>query len=245
MGNHPAYATDPKGLAEGHHWTPLSVVYNLFDEGVLSAADRDYFAGRMSGALQGGHKWSDVHNGVKHSEYNIEIDKQLRDWKKHGKKTTVVKVVDNIQVGKGWNGKSVDTIEKFNSGVTSKVIDAQEMNRLNTGTVADTQARGYRSLVKRGKLLAIFGAIFSQVKVVDAATKSSKLAEILTQSEAMNKAVAAAESGDASTLERFLTSTGKEPPSVYDLLAGEDILFAKTFRVAALKGMKNQGLDPE
>ncbi len=146
VGNHPSYATDPSGLAEGHHWIPLSVARYFEENNLISLEDYHYFGGRTSGPLVGGH-----FGDKDHLAYNAHVKEQLQKWIDHNitdnsKKIAIEKFVDNIRDGKTFDGKP--SSNSYNARLVNPNMstDRSVIDAFDGGTRQDIEARGVRSI---------------------------------------------------------------------------------------------------
>ncbi len=142
VGNHPSYATDPSGLAEGHHWIPLSVARYFEENNLISLEDYHYFGGRTSGPLVGGH-----FGDKDHLAYNAHGKEQLQKWIDHNitdntKKIAIEKFVDNIRDGKTFDGKP--SSNSYNARLVNPNMstDRSVIDAFDGGTRQDIEARG-------------------------------------------------------------------------------------------------------
>ncbi|MBM4089993.1 MAG: RHS repeat-associated core domain-containing protein [Planctomycetes bacterium] len=254
VGNEPTGHVDPSGLAEGHHWIPLQVAYELFLEGKIKEADWYYLAGRYSGELKNGHTWWTEYDQIDHEEYSCEVKRQFEQWlkAKNRRDFDLKKVVDNIRNGKNWNGTPNDTLARFNFGVFDDMVGRSpgDLAKVDGGTREEIIRRGQISLRDRGKIAILAGIAGGLGKVVDgldAKDQAATVAKILRDGEGIRNAKAAALRGDLDSLELALTGMGNPMQSVYMdlLLSGVPFTFANTFRdtVQSLLECKRRELD--
>ena len=228
--NSPLIYVDPSGFssAEGHHWTPLNIIAKLYKQGVLTENEYHYLAGRYSGPLRDGSAnvgWSNEHRC-----YDTAVETQLRDWAaaKRARKTKlkVSDVVDNIKSGKSWNGtKTIPEINDFNKNIAGHTIDK------TIDTVTDTkkvESRGITSLKGRKYLVAL-GLIAGAAQLAQRASQARDIARILTEGDAMCRAIGAAKEGRGADVKLALIEVAGKDPSVYDELRDVDQLFALAF----------------
>jgi hypothetical protein len=243
VGNAPTNATDPSGLAEGHHWIPIAVSWELRGEGLLSDLEIWYFSGRMSGDLINGHRYSTKYWGVDHEMYSCEVENQLRAWKKSpiGHQWTMEVVAANIRDGKNWHDRGYnDTLSRFNWGVfyDLKHRSREYYTQFDGGSRDEIVKRGQSSLRKRGKYAVIGTAALGIASLVDAKTQAEDVVKILKDGRGVRNAKAAAEQGDLAGIERCLIGTAWPEESTLEELSGKvPLAFLIGFRKAVEKAM--------
>ncbi|MEM7312899.1 MAG: RHS repeat-associated core domain-containing protein, partial [Planctomycetota bacterium] len=165
VGNSSQNFTDPTGLwGEGHHWVPVNVGVSLFNEGIISDDELFYFTGRRSGDLVDTHNYATEYGGVTHPQYDAEVKRQLKLWKKSkiSHQFPMEKVADNIRDGKCWNGSPNPTLSKFNNGIKKAMVPLApgKLNKMDGegDTRAKVISKGRTSFKKRGYEMVMIGA---------------------------------------------------------------------------------------
>jgi RHS repeat-associated protein len=261
VGNHPSYATDPSGLAEGHHWIPLSVARYFYENNLISLEDYHYFGGRTSGPLVGGH-----FGDKDHLAYNAHVTKQLQKWIDHNitdnsKKIAIEKFVDNIRDGKTFDGKP--SSNSYNARLVNPNMstDRSVIDAFDGGTRQDIEARGVRSIDNRNKsrmrrlvessfntkhitskgAMRILVIVGTTMGVVSNAGNAKAASDVLTDSKAIRKAREWAEKGSIDRVQRWLVGEAEghnAEPSVYEELRTINPLLAIAFRAAVIASIE-------
>ena len=261
VGNHPSYATDPSGLAEGHHWIPLSVARYFEENNLISLEDYHYFGGRTSGPLVGGH-----FGDKDHLAYNAHVKEQLQKWIDHNitdnsKKIAIEKFVDNIRDGKTFDGKP--SSNSYNARLVNPNMstDRSVIDAFDGGTRQDIEARGVRSIDNRNKsrmrrlvessfntkhitskgAMRILVIVGTTMGVVSNAGNAKAASDVLTDSQAIRKAREWAEKGSIDRVQRWLVGEAEghnAEPSVYEELRTINPLLAIAFRAAVIASIE-------
>jgi hypothetical protein len=244
VGNNPLSFTDPSGLApEGHHWTPLNVLGKLLGDKTISQEEFDYLAGRYSGSLKPGN--ANTGYSGDHRLYDAEVEKELRAWKnmKPPKKKndpkipTAEEVADNIKAGKSFDGKSTNPVlKKFNDNICANTIDKTVDS---TKDPAKVRSRGRSSAKARG-LTVLVGFLAGAAAIGQRSSEGSEIARILSEGDAMQRALDAARRGDRAGVALALTNVSGPEESVYDQLMRVNKPFADAFLAAAEKAIEDE-----
>ncbi len=237
VANHATLSVDPSGLAEGHHWVPVDVSFRLWNEGVLTQFEAEYFSGRRSGSFSEGvvHNFSTEYNGVKHPQYNDEVCKQLKAWKaaKNSKQFPAHVVADHIRDGKCWNGAPNATLRKFNDGVKSDLRARPDgsLNKMNGegDTPEKVAKKGRTSMRRRGKEILLLGAVMSTVNAIQGVSQGAEVSNILVNGEGIRKAIETSKTGDVYLLERALIGNSESFKSVYEEINDINQVAARAF----------------
>ncbi|MFN8740143.1 MAG: RHS repeat-associated core domain-containing protein, partial [Pirellula sp.] len=247
VGNDVTNATDPSGLkAEGHHWIPISVLRGYYNKGLISLKDYQYFAGRTSGPLTGGHSWD-----ADHKIYNAHVKEQMQKWidynKAARKKISRNQFADYMRDGKSFDGTPSTNDYNKRRVTPSMSTDKKVIKSFDGGLDWEIEARGATSIANRDKarmsrLLnsalnskhartsGLVGAIAFVGSFIGVAQDTVSAAEVLTSSKAIEEARKAAERGRMADMERWLIGNGFPERSVYEEFIDINPLAALAFR---------------
>jgi RHS repeat-associated protein len=169
VGNNATNITDLTGLSGvGHHYLPVAVAKELYQQGLLTKRGvllaAGYWSGETKDAQGRGHGYRE-YGGIQHSEYNRLVREELRQYmRRRGLKrldeNEVLKFIDKLA---NYEAKNND-INKFNRAVDAQVVrpahvtDCAGYIKRGRNYIRENPGR-FKGLALAGMLLAALGTI--------------------------------------------------------------------------------------